>query len=644
MMVVAGLFVAIAVVVDDAIVSADNVRRRLGEASAGTADPAWRVIVSAATEIGGPMLYATLILAVAVAPVLLMRGLSAAFFEPLALSYIIAVIVSLVIATTVTPALAMLLAPRVSAAPSGPGSMGGILRHYNRITSLAMRAPGFAWVLVAAGVLVCVLVFTQRERSLIPSFKETDLYVELITPPGTSLQAMDRISTALIHDFRAIPGVRNAAAQVGRALLSHETADVNSAEVWVSLDPNADYRATLAALRAIVNARPGVSAELQTFLSKRMRESLTGEDEAVSVRIYGQDLGILRAKADEIRQTLGHVDGIKNVKAEQQDEQQAIDVEVDLEKARVYGLKPGDVRRAASALIGGITVGSLFQEQKVFDVVIWATPDHRRGLQDVQNLLIDTESGSQVRLADVARVGYVPTPSVIHREGASRRIDVEAEVSGRSLAAVTNEVKERIKEGAFPFEYHAEVLGEHIERKGALGSLYSYLIAAAVGIVLLLQAALGSWRPVGLLTVGMPVAALGGLLSAYLGGGELSLGSFIGIAAILGLALRNGIALIRQIQVLEQQEAAQDTDPVLRAAAQRFQPVVATAVATGLIALPFVALGDIAGLEILHPAGVAILGGLVTSTILTLFVTPALYAHVAAKPAAEMPPLAPEVA
>jgi Cu/Ag efflux pump CusA len=467
----------------------------------------------------------------------------------------------------------------------------------------------------------------QRERSLIPSFKETDLFVELTTPPGTSLQAMDRISTALIHDIRAVPGVRNAAAQVGRALLSHELADVNSAEVWVSLDPNADYRATLAALRAIVNAQRGVSAEVQTFLSKRVRESLTGEDEAVSVRIYGQDLGILRAKAEEIRQTLGNIDGIKNVKAEQQDEQQAIDIEVDLEKARTYGLKPGDVRRAASALIGGITVGSLFQEQKVFDVVVWATPDHRRSLEDVQNLLIDTESGSQVRLADVARTGYVPTPSVIHREGASRRIDVEAEVSGRSLAAVTNEVKERIKEGAFPFEYHAEVLGEHIEREAALGSLYSYLIAAAVVIVLLLQAALGSWRLASLVIIGMPVAAFGGFISA-----------------ILGLAVRNGIVLIRQIQALEPRETAAGADPVLQAAEGRFRPVVATAIATGLIALPFVALGDIAGLEILHPAGVAMLGCLVTSTILTLFVTPALYTSFAAKAAAEKRPLAPEVA
>jgi multidrug efflux pump subunit AcrB len=209
---------------------------------------------------------------------------------------------------------------------------------------------------------------------------------------------------------------------------------------------------------------------------------------------------------------------------------------------------------------------------------------------------------------------------------------------------VTNEVKERIKEGAFPFEYHAQVLGEHIERSAALGSLYSYLIAAAVVIVLLLQAALGSWRRASLVIIGMPVAAFGGFISAYLGGGVLSLGSFIGIAAILFLAVRNGIVLIRQIQALEPREAAAGADPVLQAAEGRFRPIVATAIATGLITLPFVALGDIAGLEILHPAGVAMLGCLVTSTILTLFVTPALYTSFAAKAAEEKRPLAPEVA
>ena len=230
------------------------------------------------------------------------------------------------------------------------------------------------------------------------------------------------------------------------------------------------------------------------------------------------------------------IEGIKNPKVEQQDEQQAIDIEVDLEKARTYGLKPGDVRRAASALIGGITVGSLFQEQKVFDVVVWGRPDIRKNLDDVQNLLIDTESGAQVRLADVARVEHRGRAK---RDPSRRRFAADRR-RGRGQRTLTGRRdrrgQERIKEGAFPFEYHAEVLGEHVERQAALASLYSYLIAAAIGIVLLLQAALGSWRLAGLVIVGMPVAALGGFLAAYLAAGCFRLARSSGLAAVLGLA------------------------------------------------------------------------------------------------------------
>jgi Cu/Ag efflux pump CusA len=645
MMVVAGLLVAIAAVVDDAIADANNIIRRLREAHDGETQPTWRIIASASIEIRRPMLYAGLISVTAVVPLLLMRGLAAEFFQPLAWSFIMAVVISPVVVTTVTPALAMSLSARTPVARLGGSAfMGSLQRFYGRLAGPAMRSPAFAWALVAGGVLAGVVVWSQQEYSLIPNFKETDVFVELQAPPGTSLQAMDRITAALIHDLRAIPGVRNAAAQIGRALLSHESADVNSADVWVSLDPNTDYEATLTAMRAVVSAQPGIDGEVQTLFSKRMRESLTGEDQAISVRVYGQDLDILRAKAEEIRQVLGKIEGVKNPEVEQQAEQQAIDVEVDLDKARAYGLKPGDVRRAASALIGGITVGSLFQEQKVFDVVIWGTPDIRKDLNDIQNLLIDTESGTQVRLADVARVGTVTTPSVIHRQGASRRIDIEAEVSGRSLADVTEEAKSRIREGAYPFEYHAEVLGEHVARKAALGSLYGYLAAAAVAIVLLLQAAMGSWRLAGLIIVGVPVAALGGFFAAYVGGGVHSLGLLLGLVAVLGLAVRNGIMLIRHLQYLEQQETAPDNNLVLRGAGERLPSVVASAITIGLIVLPFVALGNVAGLEILHPAAVVILGGLVTSTILTLFVIPSLYPRFAAKVVSDTPSLAPEIA
>jgi Cu/Ag efflux pump CusA len=645
MMMVAGLLMAIAAVVDDAICDADNIQRRLRE-TGGEAAPAWRIIASAAMEIRGPMLYGTLICVIGVAPLLVMEGLSAQLFQPLAWAYITAVAISMVVATTVTPALALMLAPSAPLTQTqqvgGSFVMGKLQQLHQHLASSPMSSPTAAYVLVAGGVLLGGLIWSQQEHTLIPSFKETDVFIELQAPPGASMQAMERATGSLIHDLRVLPGVRNAAAQIGRALLSHELADVDSAAVWVSLDPKADYEATLANMRRVVSLHPEISGEVQTFLSKRMRESVTGEDQAISVRIYGEDLNILRAKAKEIQGILAKIDGIKNPQIEPQPEQQAIDIEVDLDKARAYGLKPGDVRRNASALAGGITVGSLFQEQKVFDVVIWGRPEIRRDLNDIQNMMIDTESGNLVRLGDVARVATVSTPSVIHRQGASRRMDVEADVSGRSLAAVTDEAKRRIKDSAFPFEYHAEVLGEHVERQAALGSLYSYLIAAAIAIVLLLQAALGSWRLAGLMLVGAPVATLGGFIALDLSGGVLSLGALVGLVAVLGLGMRNGIMQIRHLQYLEKQSAEPVSSLILRGINERLPAVLASAITIGAIALPFAVLGNIAGLEILHPAAVVILGGLVTSTILTVFVVPALYPRFV--PKAIPSTLAPEAA
>ncbi|HEY0424984.1 MAG TPA: efflux RND transporter permease subunit, partial [Rhodopila sp.] len=644
MMMIAGLLMAVAAVVDDAIADADNAVRRLRE-TGGEARPVWRIIASAAVEIRGPMLYATLICVIGVAPLLLMEGLSAQLFQPLAWAYIVAVVISMVVATTVTPALTMLLAPAaLPTQQTGSVVMGSLQRLHQRLAGTPMGSPAAAYVLVAGGVLLGVLLWSQQEHTLIPSFKETDVVIELQAPPGASLQAMERATGSLIHDLRVLPGVRNAAAQIGRALLSHELADVDSAAIWVSLDPKTDYEAALTNMHKVISLHPEIRGDVQTFLSKRMRESVTGEDQAISVRIYGENLDILRTKAKEIQGILAKIDGVKNPQIEPQAEQQAIDIEVDLDKARAFGLKPGDVRRNASALAGGITVGSLFQEQKVFDVVIWGRPEIRKDLNDIQNMMLDTESGTQVRLGDVARVAVVSTPSVIHRQGASRRMDVEADVSGRSLGAVTEEAKRRIKDSAFPFEYHAEVLGEHVERQAALGSLRSYLVAAAITIVLLLQAALGSWRLAGLIVVGAPVATLGGFVALDLSGGVLSLGAVIGLVAILGLGVRNGIMQIRHLQHLEQQSAEPAGNLVLRGVNDRLPAVLASAITIAAIALPFAVLGNIAGLEILHPAALVILGGLVTSTILTVFVVPALYPKFVVKSRAKTSTLAPEVA
>jgi len=550
----------------------------------------------------------------------------------------------MVTALTVTPALSVLL---LSTAPlagrHGSMLMGLLQQLYDRVFGPTRCPPVVAGALVAAAVLVGVGVWSQLERTMVPSFKETDVLVDWQSAPGTSLQAMNRVTSALMRDLRAIPGVRNTAAHVGRALLSPEVADVNAAEVWISIDPSVDHDATLAAIQGTVDTYPGVDGKVETYLSKKMREALTGGEDTVTVRVYGHDPEIIRAKAEEIRGVLSKIDGIENPRVELQDDATTIQVEVDLDKAASHDLKPGDVRRATSALMAGITVGALFEEQKVFDVVVWADPKVRNNLSDVENLLIDTESGDQVRLADVAHVRTAPAMNIIRRQGVSRYIDIDADVRGQPLGAVMSDVARRIKDVAFPFEYHAQVLGEYVERRAALGSVYGYLAAAAILILLLLQAALGNWRLAALSIVGMPVAVLGGLLAIYLGGGVFSLGSLLGLVTVLGLTVRNDIMMVRHFQHLEHREGQRFGDPlVIRGVRERFPSIIATAITTGLLVLPFVVLGDVAGLEIAHATAVVVLGGLVTSTLQTLVVLPALYLRLGAGTATDALGLTPD--
>ena len=631
MMVVAGLLLAIVVVVDDAVHDVGNILRRLRQTrDDGKNVPTISLIIAAVMEVRRPMLFATLIIVLATVPVFFMTGSSVAFFEPLAWSYLLAVVASMVVALIATPALSVVL---LDGSPANGGNGSGIVGRlqvgYERIAAGTLRSAMPALLVALVSIPAAYLIWTQMERSLVPSFKETDVLIEWTGSSGTSLTAMNRSTTALIKDLRAIKGVRNAAAHVGRAVLADDAKDVNSAEIWVSIDPAADYDDTMDAMREVITQYPGMQGELTTFLSKKLRGALTGADDQITVRVYGHDVGIIRAKAEEIRGVLSKIDGIQNARAELAEDKTTIEVKVDLEKARAYGLKPGDVRRAASSMVAGITVGALFEDQKVFDVVVWGVPEVRANLATIRDLLIDvdTPKGTQVRLSDVADVTTVSAPGVIRRHGVSRRIDISADVNEDfDLATVSREAARRIKEVNFPFEYHAQVLGEHFSRRASLKSLGSYLAGAALVSFLVLQAALGSWRLALLSILSIPLTVLGCLVAVAIGGGEFTLGSLLGIGGAMALSARNGILLVRHFHHLEKTGAESFGEAlVLRGVRERFMPIATSALALMLFFLPFVLLGNTAGLEIVHPMAVAVLGGILASTLITLGVIPALF-------------------
>jgi CzcA family heavy metal efflux pump len=601
-MTLAGLVIALGALVDDAIIDLENIMRRLRQhRREGSEKSTASIILEASLEVRSPIVYATFIIVAAAVPIFLLPGLTGSFFRPLAVSYTLAIVASMAVVSR-------------------------LQRGYGAVLSRIVQRPKSAYAAGLVLVLAGVLVVANLGQSLFPTFKERDFLMHFLTAPGTSVTEEARMITSLSKDLRAIPGVQTFGSHIGQAFLGEEVAGVNFGENWVSIDENADYDKTVAAIEAVVRSYPGVYRDVLTYLNERIEEVLTGAKEPIVVRVYGEDLQTIRDKAHEIEGKLAGIQGIADDHVDLQVDEPQIEVEVDLPKAAAYGLKPGDVRRAAATLVAGEEVGDIFRSGKAYDTVVWSTPETRGNVAAISNLPIDTPSGQVVKLSDVATVAIRPVPNVIERENDSRRIDVAANVEGRDLGSVVADVKTALAGVTFERGYHAELLGEYAEREAASSNLGRIAIIAGLAILLLLQVAFGSWRLATLVFITLPIALVGGALAAYLAGGNVSLGSLVGFFTVFGIAARNGILLINHCQHLEKHEGmAFGRELVLRGARERLSPILMTSLATGLAVVPLVLLGDRPGHEIEYPLAVVILGGLLTSTLLNLFVVPSLY-------------------
>jgi Cu/Ag efflux pump CusA len=420
--------------------------------------------------------------------------------------------------------------------------------------------------------------------------------------------------------------VRNVSAHVGRAVTGDQVVGVESAQIWVSIDPEADYPRTLAAIKDAVDGYPGAEHDVQTYLRETVREVFTGTDDALAVRIRGPDWSGLRREAEKVKQALAGVEGLVDLRVKGQIAEPQVQVQVDVGKAGRVGLTPGDVRRAAATVFAGLEVGSLFEQQKVFEVVVWSQPGKRDSVTDLRELLIDTPGGGHVRLDDIADVSVVPTLSVIEREGISRCIDVVANVRGRAVNSAAADVSRRLQQLTFPSEYYPTVLSESVERENAQRAMLFVALGALLGIFFILQACFRSWSLALAILLTLPLALVGAFVAMHVTGNEVLLGSLIGCVAVFAVAVRHSILLIRHWQDLElhSQDASR---PVLvrRGAGEEFTPIVMTMVVSAFALSPFIFLGVEPGLEILHPLAVVILCGLVTSILYTLFVVPTLY-------------------
>jgi len=626
-MVLAGLIIALGELVDDAIIDVENIKRRLQlNRKKAERESAYQVVLKASMEVRSAVVYGSLIVVLVLVPVLYLPGLAGTFFRPLAFSYVLAIMASLAVALTVTPALSLILLPGSSLKDSDPPLIAWCRQKYAAlVVKFVDRPKRTAWVLAGLATMAAVLYPLLGEQFL-PRFKEYDFLMHWVEKPGTSLEAMERITTRVSKELRAIPGVLNFGAHLGRAEVADEVVGPNFTELWISIDPEVPYDPTVAKIQEVINGYPGLYRDVLTYLRERVKEALSGVSATIVLRIYGPNLEILQSLAQTVASGLGSIDGISDLHVQPLTMVPQLEVRFRPDAAARFGVSPGDVRRAATTLVKGTKVGEIYDEQKIFDVTVWGVPVVRHDIGAVRSLMIDLPGGGQVSLEDVADIRIAPTPNEITREGSSRYIDVACNVTGNDLGSVTREIDSKIQEVKFGSGYHAEMLGEYAERQRAKNQLLGVTLLALIGIFIVLYNDFASTRLVLLVLFGLPFALTGSMLSAMVGGGVLSLGSMIGLVTVLGISTRNSIMLISHYRHLENEEGMEfGRELIIRGAMERLAPILMTSLTTALALLPIIIGGNIPGHEIEHPMAVIILGGLATSLVLNLLCMPVLY-------------------
>jgi Cu/Ag efflux pump CusA len=660
-MVIAGLVIAVGEVVDDAIIDVENIARRLRlNRELAEPRPAFEVVLAASLEVRSAVVFASLIVMLVFLPIFFLGGVAGTFFQPLATAYVLAIGTSLLVALTVTPAMCLLLLPNAPMTDERDTRfVAGMKRRYVGFLPRLVARPAMAVGIVAGGLLLAGVGYATFKDQFLPDFRETDFLMHFVEKPGTSIEAMDRITIRASKELRAIPGVRNFGAHIGRAEAADEVVGPNFTELWISLDEGVDYDASLARIKEVVEGYPGLYRDVLTYLRERIKEVLTGAGATIVVRIYGPDQAELRAAGARVREAVAKVDGVTDLKLESQVLVPQIRIRPRPAELARLGLSAGEVRRQAQVLVAQQKVGEIYRDQRAFDVAVWGEPEVRNNVHALRDLMIQAPaagglapgagaalpsnqgagsggagsgggggSGAPVRLGDVAEVEIVPAPNEVKRENGQRRLDVIMNVGGADLGTVARGVEAAVAQVPFATGYHPEVLGEYAALRDSRQRLWSTGALCLVGILLLVWMEFRSRRITALVGVSLPFALVGGVVAVALTGGVLSLGSLVGFVTVIGIAARNGIMLLSHYQHLERHEGmAFGPALVLRGAEERLVPILMTAACAGLALVPLVVAGNAPGHEIEHPMAIVILGGLISSTALNLLLLPALYAR-----------------
>jgi CzcA family heavy metal efflux pump len=628
MMTLGGLSIAIGEVVDDAVIDVENIYRRLRENRAlPNPRSASRVALYASIEVRSAVVYATFAVMLVFVPVLSMSGLAGRLFYPLGLAYIWAILASLIVALTVTPALCILLLGEADLAPQEPPAVRWLKKEYEAVLLGIERAPHLLMAAVALLVALGIGSLFFLSQSFLPELREGDVTVHMTAVPGTSLKESMRMGGLITAALLKIPSVKTVAQRAGRAELGTDTLGTHESEIDVNMQAldGKQVAASLAGIRKVLSEFPGPTLTSNGFLTERIDETLSGYTAPVVINVFGNDLDQMDQEAAQIGSVLNQVRGAAQIQIQSPPGTPEIAVRLRKDDVARWGFDPVQILDVVRTAYGGEVVGQIYDENRVFDLSVVLAASHRPAIPEIGALPLRSPDGNYVTLRQVADIYQSSGRYVILHEGARRVQTITCNVEGRSVDSFVDEARKRIARLVLSAGSYVEFSGTVEAQARARRDLLMNSLLAGLGIVLLLSMVTGNHRNLLLVLCNLPFALVGGVAAALLTGGNLSLGSLVGFVTLFGITLRNSIMLISHYEHLVGVEGQSwGLATAMRGASERLAPILMTALVTGLGLLPLAIGSGDPGREIEGPMAVVILGGLVTSTLLNLLVLPTL--------------------
>ncbi|MFW5427510.1 MAG: efflux RND transporter permease subunit, partial [Methylophagaceae bacterium] len=630
-MVLGGLAIALGEVIDDAIIDTENIFRRLREnAVLAQPKPTMTVVFDASMEVRSSVVYASFIVMLVFVPLLTLSGVAGRMFEPLGVAYILAIFASLAVALTVTPALCHILLTRWGSLSDKEPPLVRLLNPiYGWVLKIVSHFPKLVFSGVVLFCLAGLAILPLLGGSFLPELREGHYIIHTASVPGTSIEESLRIGGQLEKRVAEIDGVRSTSQWAGRAERGADTFGTHYSEYEIDLEPSLDgqqQQDILDEIREVLLAFPGINSEVNTFLTERIDETISGYTSPVVVNVYGKDLAALDHKAKQIAAVMRKIDGAVDVQLRAPPGEPQIEVRLLLDELAYWGLRPVDVMETVHAGFEGAVVGQINEDNRVFDVVVALPESQRQQPEDVLMLPIKTPSGVMLRLKDVAQIQQVSGRHMILHAGAQRLQTVTSNVTGRDLVSFFAELKQRIHdEVEFSADIYPEFTGAAVAQAQSKEDLLVHSTLAGVAVLLLLFVALQSLRNMSLVLINLPFSLVGGVIAVLLTNGVLSIGSLVGFVTLFGITLRNSIMLVSHFQYLVVEEGLPwNAATAIRGAQERLPSILITALVTALAMLPIALNSDNPGREVMGPMASIIIGGLISSTVLNLLVLPSI--------------------